>query len=253
MEQLEDLEGENAGLDSLLESKKEELRQNKEYIASILSKQNASVAELREARSMIAQLTSQRKSLEQAVDSLKSLNIELERDNIALLQEKEIIKHTLDSVAEDASRLEIENIDLLKERDLASILSTNNIEAKGIKIKGQDKESDAKRASATDKIKICFDLLENKIAKEGPTPIHIRLIGPNGTTMALQALGSGTFEDATNGTEMQYTYKISPNFEKEGKSVCSYWDQNTAYASGDYKVEVYQNGYLIGTSGFSLK
>ncbi len=253
LEQLDDLEGENASLDSLLDNKKEELRKNKAYIASILSKQNATAEELSTARNLIAQLTNQRMSLQNAVDSLKDMNIVLERDNIALIQEKEIISSTLNQVSAEASMLEIEKKDLQKEKDLASILTARNLEAKGVRYKGGNKEVDAKRASSTKKIKICFDLLENKIAKEGPTQVHLRIIGPDGVTMTLTSMGSGTFVSKDDNSEMQYTYEISPNFEKDGKSVCSYWDQNTAYLSGQYQVEVYQKGYQIGSSTFELR
>lgn len=251
--QLEALEGENAGLDSLLEIKKEELRKNKEYIASILSNKNASAAELAQARNLIAQLTGQRKALESQVDSLKALNIELETTNLVLLEENELIKISLDSVSTEATQLDAENVSLKKEKDLASILTAKNVVAQGVKTKGADKESESKKASGTDKIKICLDLQENKIAPEGPTSILVRIIGPNGTTLALQALGSGVFRDELSGQQMQYTYEITPSFKREGKSICSYWDQNTGYASGKYQVEVYQKGFQIGKTSFDLK
>ncbi|MEZ5009843.1 MAG: hypothetical protein R2728_05835 [Chitinophagales bacterium] len=253
LDQLDNLEGENASLDSLLSTKKQELQEAKTYIASILSKQNASAAELANARNLIAQLTNQRISLQNAVDSLKQANIGLERDNIALIQEKEIIKNSLDMVSAEASKLEIEKKDLEREKNIASILSAKNVEAKGVRYKGGNKEVDSKKANSTKKIKICFDLLENKIAKEGPTQIHLRIIGPDGATMTLESMGSGTFKSVEDGTVMQYTYEISPDYEKDGKSVCSYWDQNSAYGEGEYQVEVYQRGYKIGTTSFELK
>ncbi len=253
LSQLEELEGENAGLDSLLEVKKEELRKNKEYIASILSNKNATSAELAQARNLIAQLTGQRKALESQVDSLKALNIQLETTNLVLLEENELIKVALDSVSTDAANLDKENVKLKKEKDLASILTAKNVTAQGVKSKGQDKETSVKKAGAAEKIKVCFDLQENKIAPEGPTSVLVRIIGPNGTTMALQALGSGIFKDELSSTQMQYTFEITPSFKTEGKSVCAYWDQNTGYAPGTYQVEIYQKGFQIGKTSFDLK
>ena len=252
LNQLEDLEGENMSLDSLLTSKKEELRKNKAYIASILSKNNASEKELSDARNLISQLTNQRISLQSAVDSLKKANIALEQDNIALLQEKEIIKTTLDQVSIEASELEIENKDLKDERELASILSAKNITASGIRIKNGNKEVTVKKAGNARKLKICFELLENKIADEGPTPIQIRIIGPDGSTLKLEAMGSGTFINQETNEETQYTYEIAPNFENDGKSVCSYWDQNIGYRAGKYNVELFQKGFPIGSTSFQL-
>jgi TolA-binding protein len=251
--QLEDLEGENAGLDSLLEIKKEELNASKAYIASLISNGSASKKELADARNLIAQLTNQRLSLQNAVDSLRNLNMELEMQNITILQEKEVIETNLQEVTEVATALDEENTDLKEEKNIASILSAKNMTAQGIKIKGNGKEVDVSKASGTRKLKICFDLLENKIAPEGPTRLYIRIIGPDGVTLALQSMGSGTFTEAESGQSMQYTYEIAPDFNKSGKSVCSYWDQNVAYASGSYQVEVYQKGYSIGNATFELR
>lgn len=251
--QLEGLEGENASLDTLLQAKKRELQESKAYIATLISNKNATEKELSEARKLISQLSNQRISLQNAVDSLNSLNIELERDNIALLQEKEVIETNLEEVTEVATQLETEVGDLREEKELASILSAKNMSAIGIKIKGNGKEVNANKASGTKKLKICFDLLENKIAPEGPTRMHVRIIGPDGVTLTLQSMGSGTFKDAETGEPMQYTYEIAPEFNNEGKTVCSYWDQNVAYAKGTYQATVYQKGFKIGETSFQLR
>jgi len=137
LSQLEDLEGENASLDSMVLTKKEELKEAKAYIASLISNKNATAAELADARNLITQLTDQRISLQNTVDSLKERNIILEEDKIALIQEKEIIKTTLDEVSEEASRMEIENTDLKGDIDKASILTADEMVAKGIKIKSE--------------------------------------------------------------------------------------------------------------------
>lgn len=253
LDQLETLEGENASLDSLVEAKKYELRETKEYIASLLANKNATERELADARKLIQQLTNQRISLQNAVDSLKEQNLTLERDNIALLQEKEIITANLLEVSEVATQLETENLDLKEQKELASILTAKNMTASGIKVKGNGKEVEANKASGTKKLKLCFDLLENKIAPEGPTRLLVRIIGPDGATLALESMGSGTFEDAITGNDMQYTYEIAPDFNSEGKKVCSYWDQNKAYPQGNYQAMVYQRGYKIGYTSFELR
>jgi len=253
LSQLDELEGENASLDSMVVAKKAELKEAKSYIASLISNKNATAAELADAKNLITQLSNQRISLQNAVDSLREKNLILEEDKIALIQEKEIIKTTLDEVSEQASRMEIENEDLKDNINLASILTADGMVAKGIKIKSNGKEVEVSKANSTKKLKLCFKLLENKIAKEGPTKIQIRIIGPDGVTLALKSLGSGTFADAMSGQSIQYTYEIAPDFNKWTKSVCSYWDQNVAYTSGKYKVEVYQMGYKIGNTSFDLR
>jgi hypothetical protein len=253
LNQLESLEGENASLDSLVSAKKEELSEAKAYITSLLANKNATEKELSDARKLIEQLTTQRITLQNTVDSLKEQNLALERDNIVLIQEKGIIAADLEEATETVMKLESENVEMKEEKELASILTARNMTATGIKVKGNGKEVQANKASGTKKLKLCFDLLENKIAPEGPTKLLVRIIGPDGVTLSLQSMGSGTFIDAITGADMQYTYEIAPDFSNEGKTVCSYWDQNTEYARGGYQALVYQKGYRIGYTSFDLR
>ncbi len=46
---------------------------------------------------------------------------------------------------------------------------------------------------------------------------------------------------------------ISPDYQNETKTVCSYWAQTFKFASGKYSVEVYEKGFLIGQSSFVMK
>lgn len=253
LDQLGVLEGQNVVLDSMLTAKKEELKKNRAYIASILSKQNATEQELSSARALIAQFNTERETFRRTIDSLKQENEQLFADNIAILQEKEIIENSLNIVSREAEVLEQEHSELQKEVDLASILSASNVIGAGVKYKGGSNEVTVKRASAAKKLKICFDLLENKIAAEKATDIYLRIVGPNGVTMSLRNMGSGSFVSKEDNSEVNYTYMINPVFESDGKKVCSYWDQNMAYASGKYAIEVFQEGYLIGKGDFELK
>lgn len=251
--QLEELEGENASLDSLVEAKKTELNEAKAYIARLISDKNASAGELANARKLIKQLTDQRVALESTVDSLRQLNIALEADNMTLLQENEVIQASLDNVSREASELKDENQELKENINRASILSTRNMTAEGIRVKNNGKEVSVSRASNVNKLKLCFELPENKIAPEGPTQLLVRIIGPDGVTLTLQAMGSGNFTNAETGEPMQYTYEIAPDYSREGKTVCSFWDQNSGFAAGTYQVEVYQQGVRIGQTGLELR
>lgn len=142
----------------------------------------------------------------------------------------------------------------MKDRiDKASILSTANIQATPIRMTRKGKEDEVSKAKDAEKLRVCFDVLQNKIAPSGETKIEVRIISPDGSTIQLQNLGSGTFTEATTGNDIPFTYSISPDYQNETKTVCSYWAQSFKFASGKYSVEVYEKGFLIGQSSFSMK
>jgi PAS domain S-box-containing protein len=59
-------------------------------------------------------------------------------------------------------------------------------------------------------------------------------------------------EMAEGGTDVQYTKKADFQYDGVSKKVCIDWSQAIKDA-GDYKVELYQSGYLIGKGSVKLK
>ena len=69
---------------------------------------------------------------------------------------------------------------------------------------------------------------------------------PDGQPVAIEALGSGKFT-TREGEEKTFTQKININYIQGQKQRVSFdWKQNSAYETGDYKIEVYNNGFKIG-------
>ena len=119
--------------------------------------------------------------------------------------------------------------------------------------KSSGKESETDNAKKAEKLKVCFDVPENLVADPGEKTFLVRIISPEGTTMAVQSSGSGTFMVAGSGEQRQYTTSTTIDYDQKPKNVCTYWQQTTPYAQGNYTVEVYQDGYLLSTKKFELK
>ena len=101
---------------------------------------------------------------------------------------------------------------------------------------------------------MCFDVDENKVADQGTKTFMLRVISPEGVTMAVQSQGSGTFDIAETGEQMQYTTKTEIDYKQAAQNVCMYWGGSAGgFPKGKYTAELYQDGYKIGTSAFTLK
>ncbi len=59
----------------------------------------------------------------------------------------------------------------------------------------------------------------------------IRIISPEGVTLAVQSAGSGTFKMADTDEERQYSTSTTMEYDQTAKSnVCTYWQQTTPFA-----------------------
>ncbi|MCB0507329.1 MAG: hypothetical protein KDD21_03405 [Bacteroidetes bacterium] len=253
MQEIENYRAENAGLDSLLNVKEQELSSKKAKINALLSEVSqlksgdANKAKLlAEAQALIKQMEDDKVKMQSSIDSLLAVNqqLSLERDSIT---------GELNTTIQQKQVADEENQKMKDRIDKASILSTSNMECTPIRITKKGKEDEVSKAKDAEKLRVCFDLLQNKIAPSGKTDLAVRIISPDGSTIQMASLGSGTLNEATTGNEIPYTYNISPDYQNDTKTVCSYWAQTFKFASGKYSVEVYQNGFLIGQSTFTMK
>jgi hypothetical protein len=77
------------------------------------------------------------------------------------------------------------------------------------------------------------------------------LLTPKCETIAVTDQGSGTLLSAQVPEPVQYTKKADFDYDQNNKKVVVYWSRNIT-DPGIYKVEVYQNGYVIGQGQVKL-
>jgi predicted nuclease with TOPRIM domain len=231
---LDDLTGKNAQLDKLLKEKDSELGKTKSRIQEILAKQNASKKEISEARSLIKKLNSQIGDYEQQIAQLKQQNsqLTLERDSVVST-----------------------NTGLQEKVNLAKVLHASNIRMRALDLRrGGRKEKETTKAKRVDLLRIIFDIDENRIAESGNKELNICIINPNGELLSNAALGSGSFKTA-DGQSKYYSVSKAVMLETEQplKDIDVTWQQSAVYEKGNYIVEIYHQGYLIGKGSVSLR
>lgn len=233
----------NTGLQNQLAEKNSEITKTKAEIRSILNKKNATAAELSRAKTLIASLNSKIGEMEQEVARLTQENQTLTNDKVVLTQEKE--KLTQDLTATTTVKEE-----LAKKVDVASTLNASNISITPINIKSGGKEKVSTTAKRVDKLVVRFDV-SNRIVQPGSTDVYVLVIGPDGQPMST-ATGS-TFTTREEG-EKAFTAKVPVDLETaKTKSVEFAFAPGTNFVKGNYKIQIYQNGFLIGEGVRELK
>lgn len=229
----------NAKNDSTITAKDREIAAKKATIQGILSKQHATAAELKQAKELIASLNSDIADYKVQIETLKGENATLTQEKEVVIQERNKVRQEVDSAKTVIKARE----DVI---DVGSTLHAANFTILGIDDKGNGKEKETTKAKKVDKIRIAFDLDENRIATSGPKDLYIIVTAPDGKPVAVEALGSGVFT-TREGEQKTYTQKVGVNYSQGQKQRVSFdWKQNSPYVTGDYKIEVYHNGFKIG-------
>ena len=131
-------------------------------------------------------------------------------------------------------------------------MNASNINIKPVDEKKNGKESETTKAKKVDKLVISFDV-DNRIAQAGQTDVYVCITSPDGKAVSVPALGSGTFTTRDEGDKV-YTAKKTVDIES-GKptAVQIDWKQNSNFQKGNYKIEIYHNGFKIGQGTRELK
>ncbi len=241
---LDSLTGYNNEIEGKLTERNSEISKLKGQINGILRKQKLTTAEKQKAQALIAELNDKINNLEQEVARLT-------QENQVLTQEKEAV-----TVERDTYRSQKDTLETVKKglEDKVNIASTLNAYAIAItpinEVRGKEKVTST--AKKVDKLVISFDV-DNRIAESGPQEIYVSITDPEGKPVAVEALGSGTFTTREEG-EKFFTSKLNVDLESGKKKHVEFaWKQNSDFKRGNYKIEVYNNGFKIGEGVRTLK
>lgn len=243
--------GKNSSLDSIIDIKNDEIGMKVAQIRKMLSEGNITKSQLANAKAEIEKLRLLIASETHTIDSLSKENLDLKMANTTLSEENSTVKQEVETQKTINSSLTDQNKVLGEKVKIASRLKAMNIKADGVMMKGT-KEKEKSKLSKIDKVKIQFTIDKNEIVDAGQKVIYLRLIGPNGSTVANQNAGSGTFEVA--GESILYTSKATVNFNNvTGSPVIIYFDKIPGMSSGTYRALLYCDEWMIGEGSLKLK
>jgi hypothetical protein len=242
---LDSLTGYNNELEGKLTERNSDISKLKSQINGILKKQKLTDAEKRKAQGLISELNDKIANLEAEVARLTTENQTLTTEKATLTTEKEKLTTDLQTTTTQKQELETKV-------DVASTLNASNITITPINEKSGGKEKVTTTAKRVDKLVIAFDV-DNRIMQSGNTEVYVCITGPDGQPIAVEALGSGKFTTRDEGEKL-FTAKVPVEFEAGKKKHVEFaWKQNSPFKTGNYKIEVYQNGFKIGEQVRDLK
>lgn len=238
---LDSVTGSNNNLQGQLTDRQKEIDAKKTEIRKILNDKNATQGQLAKAKSMISDLNEKINGLEAEVARLSGENQELNVANTTLKQEKTDLETNLTTAT-------TEKEELAKTVDVASTFSASNIQVIPIHEKKSGKVKNTTTAKRVDKLVVSFDV-ENRIAKSGAADMYLIVTAPDGKIIS----ESGNILNTRTDGDKSFTAKIPVNYEQGTRKPVQFPIQQNDFSTGNYKIEIYHNGFKIGEGVRSLK
>lgn len=174
----------------------------------------------------------------------------LKHVNTQLFSENRTLKTKQNKLSDSINVLSKNKDELASKVALASQLKAENITIKAVSSKGKETESPF-RNKRLQKLKVDFNLAENKVAPIEGKKIIIRIVDENNQVIFDVARGSGTF--MINNKEEFYTSAQEILFDNTKQKLTFLYEKGSEYTAGKYVIEIYSDNYKIGAGQFEVK
>jgi hypothetical protein len=201
----------------------------------------ANIGLIRRYKAEIGRLKDERKLLFRRADSLIKANqmlaIQMDSTNTVLSETIRIV----DSVGE-------ENIAMAETIKKGSVVKATDLRGEAVIIRKSGKIVDTRRASRADKVRACFTLAPNIVAKKGDRLLFVQVINPENNLLGERA--TLEFEEGT----LNYSATTKVFYEQEELDVCVLVDATEEnLVAGRYIINVFDGSDQVATASMVLK
>jgi len=164
----------------------------------------------------------------------------------------EVLASSVDSLIE-VNGQHSENIEGLSEKiEIASILKTEDLKISVVSPKDKEIVKEQYKAKSIQKIKVHFNLAENKIAAHDKKAMVLQIIEPSGSVLFDLEHGGGSFSKSDGHNDF-YTQKQTIDFTNTQQEVDFLYEKGDLLAAGTYKVIINSDSHEIGASTFVVR
>lgn len=171
------------------------------------------------------------------IDSLNSLNQKLITENISY--RKEISSATLRAEMAEEKAAELDN----------KVRAGAVIKARGIRLTGLNaRNKEVSRIRNAERVRVDFVLTANELTTPGNKAIYMRLTSPDGYVLTTEAMPTFEYE----GERLSYSAMREVDYQNQDLEVGIYFD-SSGFAAGTYLVQLYCDGYMIGSAEIAMR
>ncbi|MBI5371443.1 MAG: hypothetical protein HZA79_05380 [Sphingobacteriales bacterium] len=239
----QELDSTRSGADSLksaLQLKLGEINRLRNEINTILKNRGASQPDLLLARKKINEL-------QELVEEMKGEKLSMEEEKQKLADRMTQLNGEISGLQENMKKLGDENKVLSEKMNLASLFVASGIRLSPVTLKN-DKETETSQVKKTSKLVISFTVQNNVYDYDG-AEVYIIITQPDGKVLTPDVWESATPMTTHSGDRRNYTRKIRFEYAKGEAKQLSFSINADAYQAGNYVLQLYHKGYMIGQTG----
>jgi hypothetical protein len=224
------------------------LKTNNDSLNSVMLKEKTRIVQLLSINASNTQLikkykseiTTMREIMKSYIVQIDSLNTR----NKVLVAENSEIHQQISQVTNKNTELSKVKDELSTKVEIASVIQAKDIVAVSL----NKKRKETTRINLLDKLRICFTLRENPLAKAGSKEVFMRVLRPDSLVITTSPDNLFTFRK----NKLIYSASRSVDYLNQDVEMCIFLDNTGDFIVGNYSVELYLEDNMIGRTNFML-
>lgn len=224
--------------DSLAELLSREQLKTQRLLEELRTVKSSNAAEIRRLKQELSTLRKVMVSYINQIDSLNRVTQQQKQVIAEVTQKYNEASRQISNLSEEASKLN-------KQVSLAAQLDATNI---WVQPKNK-RDKVVKKVKDVVKFNIGFTITKNITAVTGERTIYVRITKPDNDALSKDASHTFTYENRS----LNYSIKKYIEYNGEEQSVVVYWNVEEFLYAGNYRVDIFADGSLIGSQAFTLE
>ena len=224
--------------DSLAVLLEQEQLKTQRLLEELRTVKSSNASEIRRLKKELASLRKVMISYINQIDSLNQLTV----------HQQEVIKDVTrkyNAASKQISSLSEEKKTLNEKVALAAQLDVTNIRIESQNKRGRETD----RVKNVVKFKIDFSIVKNITAETGEKTLYLRITKPDNSVLTKSDANTFSYENRN----LTYSIKKYIEYTGEEQAVTVYWNVEEYLYAGNYRVDIFADGTLIGSQSFSLR
>lgn len=224
--------------DSLAQLLEQEQLKTQRLLEELRTVKSSNALEIRRLKKELATLRNVMRGYVFQIDSLNRLANEQKKVIADVTQKYNRASQQINTLSEEKKTLD-------KKVTLAAQLDATNIVIEPRNKRGKV----AKKVKDVVKLAISFTIVKNITAENGERTLYIRITKPDNDALTKNASNTFTYENRT----LTYSIKKYIEYDGEEQNVNVFWDVEEFLYAGNYRVDIFEGGNMIGSQKFTLK